>query len=164
MNIVYRLGGFHTMMSFMGSIGSMMKGSRLEEALQRAYGPNAVTHMISGKAVSRALRGHFLVEAALVNKLMAAILPSKQNEYEMSSLNDIEARDLESLHTDDEINQSSFDMHDDEIETIDGEIIDMDADLDIGDILAADVKIHDMYEGIKDKSIYLLPVLLNHRN
>ena len=126
-----------------------------------------VKQMISGKAVSKALRGHFLVEAALVNKLMAAILPSKQNEYEMSNLNDIEAGDLESLHTDDEIHQSSFDMHDDEIETIDGETdIDMAADLDIGDIIdAADVKkIHDMYEGIKDKSIYLLPVLLNHRN
>lgn len=33
MNIVCRLGGFHTMMSFMGSIGTMMKGSGLEEAL-----------------------------------------------------------------------------------------------------------------------------------
>lgn len=33
MNIVCQLGGFHTMMSFMGSIGTMMKGSGLEEAL-----------------------------------------------------------------------------------------------------------------------------------
>ena len=60
LNIVCRLGGFHTLMSFMGSIGSMMKGSGLEEALGTVYGQNAVTHMISGKAVSRALRGHFL--------------------------------------------------------------------------------------------------------
>ena len=52
------------MMSFMGSIGSMMKGSGLEEALETVYGPNPVAHMISGKAISRALRGHFLVEAA----------------------------------------------------------------------------------------------------
>ncbi len=52
---------------FMGSIGAMMKGPGLEEALETSYGPNAVTHMISGKAVSRALCGHFLVEAALVN-------------------------------------------------------------------------------------------------
>ena len=66
LNIVCRLGGFHTMMSFMGSIGSMMKGSGLEEALETVYGPNAVAHMISGKAISRALRGHFLVEAAIV--------------------------------------------------------------------------------------------------
>ena len=43
MNIVCRLGGFHTMMSFIASIGSVMKGSGLEEALERAYGPNAVT-------------------------------------------------------------------------------------------------------------------------
>ena len=63
LNIVCRHGGFHTMMSFMGSIGSMMKGSGLEEALETVYGPNAVAHMISGKAISRALRGHFLVEA-----------------------------------------------------------------------------------------------------
>ena len=30
LNIVYRLGGFHTMMSFMGSIGVLVKGSGLE--------------------------------------------------------------------------------------------------------------------------------------
>ena len=75
LKIVCRLGGFHTMMSFVGSIGSVMKGSGLEEALETAYGPNAVTQMMSGKAISRALRGHFLVEGALVNKLMSALLP-----------------------------------------------------------------------------------------
>lgn len=42
LKIVCRLGGFHTMMSFVGSIGSVMKGSGLEEALETAYGPNAV--------------------------------------------------------------------------------------------------------------------------
>ncbi len=80
MNTVCRLGGFHTMMSFTGSIGAMMKGSGLEEALETSYGPNAVTRMISRKAVSRALRVHFLVEAALVNKLIDAVLPHEQNE------------------------------------------------------------------------------------
>ncbi len=48
-NIVSRLGGFHTKMSFMGSIGSMMKGSALEETLETVHGLNAVVHMISGK-------------------------------------------------------------------------------------------------------------------
>jgi len=42
----------------------MMKGSGLEEALEQFYGPNAVMHMMSGKAVSRALCGYFLVESA----------------------------------------------------------------------------------------------------
>ncbi len=31
--------------------------------------------MISGKAVSSALRGHFLVEAALTNKLLVKVCP-----------------------------------------------------------------------------------------
>ena len=53
MNTVCRLGGFHTLMSFLGSIGSMMKGSGLEEVLENVYGPNAVKHIISGKAYAR---------------------------------------------------------------------------------------------------------------
>ena len=62
------------MMSFLGNTGSMMKGSGLEEALENAYGPSTVTHTISGKAVSRALHGHFLIEAALMNKLKLQVL------------------------------------------------------------------------------------------
>ena len=53
--MVCRLGGFHIMMNFLGSVGSMIKGSGLEEALENVYGANAVTHMIPGKAISRAL-------------------------------------------------------------------------------------------------------------
>ena len=80
MNIVCRLGGFHTMMSFIGSIGFMMKGSGLEEALETVYGTNVVNHIISGKAVSRAVRGHFLVEAALMNKLISEVIPVCHDE------------------------------------------------------------------------------------
>ena len=37
MNIVCRLGGFHTLMSFLGSIGKLMEGSGIEGAL-RSFG------------------------------------------------------------------------------------------------------------------------------
>ena len=84
MNIVCRLRGFHTLMSFMGGIGTVMKGSGLEELLETLYGENAVQHMMSGKAVSRALRGHFLVEAALTNKLVSNFLPQKLKENELA--------------------------------------------------------------------------------
>ena len=80
MNVICRLGGFHTMMSFLSSIGSMMKGSGLEDVLENAYAPKAITHMISGKAVSKALHGHFLIKAALMNKLMLRVLPYIDNE------------------------------------------------------------------------------------
>ena len=36
--IVLILGGFHLMMSFLGSTGTLMKGSGISEALQTVYG------------------------------------------------------------------------------------------------------------------------------
>ena len=42
------------MMSFLGSIGCLMSGSGLSEALETVYGSNSVLHMLSGKAVARA--------------------------------------------------------------------------------------------------------------
>ena len=52
-------------MSFLGCIGRLMENSGLCETLQVVYGSNAVTHMLSGKELARARRGHFLVDAAL---------------------------------------------------------------------------------------------------
>ena len=75
-DVVCRLGGFH-MMSFFESIGSPMNGSGLHELLETCYGPNSIDHM-SGKAVSRDLRGHFLVEAALMTRIGDSILPEME--------------------------------------------------------------------------------------
>lgn len=72
--IIPRLGSFHTLMSFLGSIGHLMAGSGLKELLELIYAPNAVEHMLSGKAVSRALRGHLIVDAALNALLYSATL------------------------------------------------------------------------------------------
>ena len=69
--IVLRVGGFHTEMSFLGSIGHIMAGSGLQEVLELVYAQNAVGHMLSGKAISRAVRGHLLVDSAL-NALLTA--------------------------------------------------------------------------------------------
>ena len=51
------------MMSFMGSIGVLMKGSGLEGLFAEVYSENIVGHIFTGKAVSRALRAHFLADA-----------------------------------------------------------------------------------------------------
>ena len=42
-----------------------MAASGIEEVLELVYAKNAVPHILSGKAVARAIRGHFLVDAAL---------------------------------------------------------------------------------------------------
>ena len=62
------------MMSYMGSIGAIMRGSGLEESLQTIYGSNAVDHIISGKAVSSATRAHCFKESATRSNLSVLLL------------------------------------------------------------------------------------------
>ena len=89
-SIVLRLGGFHTGMSFLGSIGNIMNNTGLSELLESVYAPAAVIHMLSGKAISRAIRGHFLVYTAL-----ALLMITEINEIDINILDKIHWVDKE---------------------------------------------------------------------
>ena len=71
-------------MSFLGSIGHLMAGSGLQELLEVVFAGNAVRHILTGKAMSRAVRGHMLVDAALNTILVAKAyhipLPTKETD------------------------------------------------------------------------------------
>lgn len=58
MFIVVRLGSFHTLMSYMGSIGYIMGGSGIKEALSTVYAENTIDHIMSGRAYARAVRAY----------------------------------------------------------------------------------------------------------
>ncbi|ELU13381.1 hypothetical protein CAPTEDRAFT_209293 [Capitella teleta] len=45
--VVVRLGGFHLLMSFMGSVGYIMGGSGLEVLWESVYAPASVVHMMT---------------------------------------------------------------------------------------------------------------------
>ena len=51
LNVVCRLWGFHTLMSFLGSIGTLMAGSGLSNVLETVYGKNAVEDMMTGNMI-----------------------------------------------------------------------------------------------------------------
>ena len=51
-------------MNILGCVGYLMEGSGFNDILGR-YNDNAVIHMLSGKAYSRALRGHLIIDQAL---------------------------------------------------------------------------------------------------
>ena len=51
-------------MSFAGYTGQIMSDSGLQEALETVYADNAVSHILTGKAIARAVRGHGLVDMA----------------------------------------------------------------------------------------------------
>ena len=80
LRIVCRLDGFHTLMSFLGSIGNLMKGTGIEELFEEVYAKNTVPHMLSGKAIQRSLRAHILAQSALTSLLLDEV------EADLSSL------------------------------------------------------------------------------
>ena len=57
-------------MNLIGCIGHLMEGSGINDILCEIYGDNAVLHMLTGKAYSRALRGHLIINQVL-SKLLA---------------------------------------------------------------------------------------------
>ena len=81
--MVLRLGGFHMQMSFLDSIGHLMADSGLHKLLEIAY---TASYMLTGKAVSRAVRGHLLVHVyPALNTILAADtynvpVPTKQED------------------------------------------------------------------------------------
>ena len=87
LDIVARLGGFHTLMTFthyLGAIGKVMKGSGIEELFNEVYFENTVQHIMPAKAVSRALRAHLLTEFALISILFEdteAVNIAEVNEF-----------------------------------------------------------------------------------
>ena len=89
MAMVVMLGGFQLLMSFLGSIGWVMNGSGLEDAIEQIYGKSTVPHLIFGKAVSTALRGHFLVESALVSQSIEPLISIENNLEQEEMENEI---------------------------------------------------------------------------
>ena len=77
--LILILGAFHMEMSFLDSMGHLMAGSGIKELFEMIYSPKAVEQIMSGKAISRAVREHLLLDALLngllLSKSMDAPLP-----------------------------------------------------------------------------------------
>ena len=95
-SVVVRLGGFHAEMSFLGAIGTLMAGSGLNEVLQTVYA--SVDHLLSGKAISRAVRGHLLVDQVLSGMIISQALTDSSGEQPIDQ-NDILSQ-LETIYGD----------------------------------------------------------------
>ena len=82
--IVLILGGFHTEMSFLGTIGSLMAGSGLKEVMSQIYADGSVDQMLCGKAVA-----HLLIDSVLntiaTSHMFAIPLPSLCDDQSLES-------------------------------------------------------------------------------
>ena len=65
--IILRVGGFHKVKSYLGSIGMIMAGSGLEEAMKLVFdGEGTVDKIMKGSDYSKCVRAHRLISKALV--------------------------------------------------------------------------------------------------
>lgn len=80
-SMILLLGGFHTFMNLLGAIGTLMEGTGLRNIMEVVYGSNAVQHMMTGKSVQRAFRGHLLVDRCL-SQLVVSELQKDDSQFE----------------------------------------------------------------------------------
>lgn len=60
-------------MSFIGSIGYLKSGSGLTYLFETVYASTAVSHMLGGKAIARAVRGNYLVDTTFTAIILSNI-------------------------------------------------------------------------------------------
>ena len=81
--------------------------------LKLIYAPSTVIHMLSGKAIARAVRAHFIVDAALnalmLRKVFNVPLPCHTEAPESNDSDNDEAADSDSVETDDVDNSQYLD-------------------------------------------------------
>lgn len=85
-NVVPRLGGFHLLMSFLGSIGYIMDGSGLKDLFNTVYAMNSIEKMMTGHAYYRAIRAHLLAHAVLMKFVMEKSELSPETEAELDNI------------------------------------------------------------------------------
>ena len=79
--IITRLGGFHLLKSFLGSIGMVMADSGLQEVIQLVYpGSTTAEHILSGGAYAKAIRFHLLASAGIAKFVLRGVF--SEQEYE----------------------------------------------------------------------------------
>ena len=67
-NLFVRLGGMHTLISFLGSIGTLMKGTGLEEIMSKVFG--GVKKMLDGKKYPQNFRAMRIVAEELLRNVL----------------------------------------------------------------------------------------------
>jgi len=108
LNVVCRLEGVHLLMNFMGAIGAIMNGSGLSATWETCYAPVTITHMTTGKAHAKALRGHFQAESSLMILLMENTFDI-YGEQSDASISQLDETDISSLR---DASQWAFDCTD----------------------------------------------------
>ena len=87
LSIIPRLGGFHLLKSFLGTFDSIFADSGLHELVQLIYpGPTVADSILNGGSYDKAIRSHFLIDAAIVQHVIPQDMFSDQELSEMEKI------------------------------------------------------------------------------
>ena len=80
--ITILLENFHKQMSFLGSIGYVMKNSGILELLSTAYAVNSAKQMLEGKQYERAIRSHDLLTTPLKKIILLQVIVNNESFFQ----------------------------------------------------------------------------------
>lgn len=97
--VILRLGGFHTLMSYLKAVGFIMKDSGLKDLLCLTFGQNSVDKVFECSNYARTLRCHELAYLALIKIVISEMkLTELEKKYLEEILKNIDGTTLEKLN------------------------------------------------------------------
>lgn len=99
--VIPRLGGFHLLKSYLGSIGNIMQDSGLLEVIQLIYpGSTTANHIMDGGCFDKAIRAHLLIDAAIYQHVMKFAFTEEERGYMKTFMEKVADGKMGARHTD----------------------------------------------------------------
>ena len=99
--VIPRLGGFHLLKSYLGSIGNIMQDSGLLEVIQLIYpGSTTANHILDGGCFDKAIRAHLLIDAAIYQHIMKFAFTEEERGYMKTFMEKVGDGKMGARHTD----------------------------------------------------------------
>ena len=99
--VIPRLGGFHLLKSYLGSIDNIMADSGLLEIVQLIYpGSTTASHIMDGGCFAKAIGAHLLIDAAIYQHVMKHVFTGEELSEIRSTMEMVADKKLGARHTD----------------------------------------------------------------
>lgn len=97
---LFRLGGFHLLKSYLGSLGNIMDDSGLLELIQLIYpGSTTAYHILNGGCFDKAIRAHLLIDAAIFQHVMKNAFTEEELDDMRTFMDEVADGNMGARHT-----------------------------------------------------------------
>ena len=95
-----RLGGFHLLKSYLGSLGKIMEDSGPLELIQLIYpGSTRADHILSGGCFDKAIRAHLLIDPAICQHVMKNAFTDEELDKMRTFMEEVADGKMGACHT-----------------------------------------------------------------